>query len=114
MTAPAGGNFAVWQNDLFGNPVPFMSTVDGISAADSFTQGAGGHEHFYLGFTRAGLFELQFQITGTHNTLGLLSNTATFGFVAGVPEPSSMALLGCVGCGAVAGWYRRRRTAAAN
>ncbi len=115
MTAPAGGNFALWQNDAFGNPTPFMSTVDGISAADSFTQVAGGHEHFNLGFNRAGLFELQFQITGTHNTLGSLSDTATFSFIAGVPEPSSMALVGTAGFGLIAGWVRgRRKNAVAN
>jgi hypothetical protein len=108
MTAPAGGSFALWQNDAFGNPTAFMSTVDGISTADSFSQVAGGHEHFNLGFTREGIFELQFRISGTHNTLGFLSNTATFAFVSGVPEPSSMALLGCTGAGCIAGWWRRR------
>lgn len=111
FNGPAGGNFSLWQNGSFGNPVPFMTTSNGITSADKVTQNAGGHEHFNWGFTRAGVFEIQFQISGTHVTLGSLTDTATFTFVSAVPEPSSMALLACVGTASVFGWMRRKRSA---
>jgi surface-anchored protein len=97
VSAPAGSNFSVWNSDQFGNPILRMATSDGITAADSFTQAAGGHEHFNLGFTDIGTYQLGFRIAGVHNTLGARSDTATFTFQVGnisaVPEPSSLCLL---------------------
>ncbi|MEQ1828299.1 MAG: choice-of-anchor M domain-containing protein [Pirellula sp.] len=97
VSAPVGSNFSVWGSDQFGNPIVRMATSDGISAADSFTQAAGGHEHFNLGFTDVGTYQISLRIAGVHNTLGALSDSATFTFqvgnVSAVPEPSSLCLL---------------------
>jgi surface-anchored protein len=117
VTAPAGANVSIWQtnpNDPFGPPSVKVATSDGLTAADSFTQSAGGHEHFNVGFTREGAYELQFRIQGTHNTLGVLSDTAIYSFQVGtitaVPEPSSIALVfAAMGVG---GWCIRRRSQA--
>lgn len=104
------GQFALFQT-TFAGLKPYMSTANGLDGSDIFLQSAGGHEHLNWSFTSQGVYELQFQISGTHNTLGFLSDTATFSFISGVPEPSSMALLSCAGIGMAAGWVRRIRKA---
>lgn len=111
VASPAGSNFSLWSESL-GNPTVRMATSDGVTAADSFTQLAGGHEHFNLGFTQEGTYQISFRIQGVHNTLGSLSDTATFTFQVGnisaVPEPSTAlaitAIFGMVGI------YRIRRS----
>jgi hypothetical protein len=115
VKGPSGGNFALWQG--LNTPTPFMSTVDGVDpAADFFNQSRSleEHDHFTLGFTREGIYTIELQLTGTHLRDGLKTGTAIFTFDVGlssVPEPSSVALLGCAGIGMAAGWVRRIRKA---
>ncbi len=105
LTSFAGpGNFAVWRTTGF-VPTPFMSTVDGLSAADAFTLPIGAHDHFNLTFTEMGRYDVGFTASGVFNG-NMLTDTANFTFIAGVPEPSSMALMAVVGIG---GWWRYRR-----
>jgi hypothetical protein len=112
VSAPAGSNFSVWKEE-FGTPTPFFATSDGISAADVFKQTAGGHEHFFVGFTREGLYQIELSIAGDHKTLGALTDSAVFTFAVGVPEPTSTALLGVASLGLVARLVRRRKSKSA-
>jgi surface-anchored protein len=113
VSSPVGSNFSMWT-EVLGNPNVNVATSDGITIADSFTQAAGGHEHFNLGFTREGTYELRFRISGVHATLGALSDNAVYTFQVGtitaIPEPSSIALIS--GCLAVAVFVRSRKSKA--
>ena len=108
VSAPTGGNFSLWS-ESFGTPTVRFATSDGITVADAFTQTAGGHEHFFLGFSREGIYQVELGISGNHKTLGNLSGTGVFTYAAGVPEPSSIALLSVVSTGGCFGWIRRKR-----
>lgn len=105
LTGP--GDFALWASGVFGEPDVFMQTADGISGADVVLIEAGGHRHFNWGFTAPGVYELQLQFQGTHETLGLLTENATFAFVV-APEPSVFLLLGAGGAALI--FARRRRS----
>lgn len=109
VNGPALAEFAMWK-EAFGVVTPVIFTADGIGTNDSFTLEPGDHEHFFLGFTSEGIFDIEFEVSGLHLT-GLKSARGTFTFISGVPEPSSMALLSCAGIGMAAGWVRRIRKA---
>jgi len=51
-----------------------------------------GHDHFNWGFTEAGNWLVEITASGTHDTLGFMSDTQTFSFNV-VPEPSAYAAL---------------------
>ena len=104
VVAPGGsGHFAVWQVDGFGSLSNLaMSTAD--PGADAVVQAAGVHDHYNIGFTGTGLWEVTMTVSGTHATDGFVSDTRTVYFNV-VPEPST-ALLGGLGLLAM---FRRRR-----
>lgn len=101
MTGP--GEFSLAQV-LLGTPTFFMSTADGISGTDTYTQSADDHQHFMWYFTEPGDYSLTFGFAGTHVTDGAKTASATYNFSV-VPEPST-ALLGLLGA---LGLMRRRR-----
>lgn len=110
VQSPSGSFFSMWTTDTFGEPD--VVSVATFTGADSFDQTAGSHRHFNLGFTKEGLYEIEFQISGSHNTLGNLTDTARFTFLVGnstaVPEPTSLFLLGSVlSSGAAFAWRRK-------
>ena len=63
MTGP--GDFSLYLVDGFGKPTVFMSTRDGITAADRYDVIAGSHVHMNWGFTRPGTYTVSLQATGT-------------------------------------------------
>ena len=100
VSAPAGGNFFLWQDDEFGNPTQFMNSTD-LATYNKVWQNAGLHDHHNWGFTAEGTYEIQFQATGTpEGGSALNSGVQTYTFNV-VPEPSTYALLG-LGAGALA------------
>ncbi len=111
--------FALWQNDAFGNPVVFASSLVPTTAPtgiNTWTQNAFSHDHFNLGFTGEGIYDVSLTISGTNAgggaiAAGLYTDTASYRFVTGgaissVPEPSSALMLGIA---AFAGTCFRRR-----
>jgi surface-anchored protein len=107
------GEMAVWQSGLFGATVLF-NTYDGIDGNDAFNFPIGVHDHANYGFTEVGLYDVTIRVTGTHTSLGVLSDTATFRFrvepvpAAVIPEPSSIAMLGLGAFGVTGGVALRR------
>ena len=85
LTGVSGpGAFSVYGSGL--TPDFDMASSDGINAMDSFTMEAGHHEHFNLGFSAPGTYQIQMQVAGTHNTAGAVSTTQTLTFdVAAAP-----------------------------
>jgi len=64
MRGPADANFAMWQADGFNPPVVFMSTHNnGITDDDVYYISDGSHVHMNWGFTKAGLYEVHFQVS---------------------------------------------------
>lgn len=104
VSAPAGGNFSLWQ-DNGGSPIVRFATSDGISGSDSFLITPGGHEHYNWSFSKAGTYQLEFKVSGTHAIDGFGSDTQVFTFEV-APEPSK-ALFAGIGLGFV--FFRRRR-----
>lgn len=104
LTTPAGGHFSIYHFDTSGDLVFDMASSNGVSGADTFAVPVGAHLHLNLAFSHLGDYEVTFQVSGTHNTLGVLSETGTFGFSV-VPEPGSTLLL----LGGLAGLALRRR-----
>lgn len=97
ITGP--GDFLLWQDDGFGGANIFFD-----SAGDSLTLTAGSHTHYNWGFTEAGTYGLEFEITGTHVDDGVQSDSGLYTFQV-VPEPTT-AMLGALGSLAL---LRRRR-----
>lgn len=118
LTGP--GQFSIWQTDTFGNPTAFMSSADGISAADSLPVPIGSHAHYNYGFTQAGFYEVTLQATGTLTSGGTITSDPTtyyFGVEttspsAVAPEPGTLALAATGLLGFTGMVVKRRRSAA--
>ncbi len=98
ITGP--GQFRLWQDDGFGGAINYIDTESNLM---SFNLAPGSHTHYNWGFTELGEYDLEFQISGTHQIDGAQSASATFTYA--IPEPSS-ALLALSGL--LYGFRRRR------
>ncbi len=59
------GHFATWTTALGGAPVVWMSSLEGgITAADTFWLGSGGHAHPATGFSSTGLYAVTYDASG--------------------------------------------------
>ncbi|MCX6946668.1 MAG: choice-of-anchor M domain-containing protein [Verrucomicrobia bacterium] len=87
------GDFAMYRfsgSGSFSNPI---NTKNGVSSSDVLTvTSLDGHDHWNWAFSLAGLYELDFQASGTLNDVLYVSDIETYTFNV-IPEPSSGALL---------------------
>ena len=112
VNGPAGGVFSVWATDPFGERTVKLSSVNGF--ANSFSLPAGSHDHFSVGFNRAGTFDVSLRVSATRKSDNLtFSGDGTFTFYVdsvpsggAVPEPGSMAIFSVL---AIGSGYRRLR-----
>jgi surface-anchored protein len=93
ITGP--GQFAEFELDSFGNPIVFMNTRDGISAADHFDLTAGGDAHTAWAFSQPGRYTISLDASGTlaNGNVFTASGPVEFSFEV-VPEPKIWGLLG--------------------
>lgn len=109
-----GGQFVLFSNGSQANPS--INTVDGLSASDFVDLYAGGHDHFNLGFTAAGIYDLRFSAAGALVGGGTATASGVFRFVVGdvpptptVPEPGSLMMAGlAITAGGLIAARRRR------
>jgi len=59
------GHFALFFNDVFGQPIPRMNSRDGINADDALLLPLGSHLHCNWAFSAPGRYRLTFQVSGT-------------------------------------------------
>jgi surface-anchored protein len=101
------GQFSIWQDGI--TPTFFAASSNGLP--DNFSgPPLGGHDHFNLGFTAEGIYDITFQVSGNHAVDGFKSDSGVFQFAVGasaVPEPSTL-LVVLIG-GAVSGVSASRR-----
>jgi len=69
------GNFSLWQNDAFGNPIVGWTTANGLGDDDVISFGLPTHAHYNWGFTAPGEYVLGVTVTGTNITDGVLATT---------------------------------------
>ncbi|MGL4399926.1 MAG: TIGR03769 domain-containing protein, partial [Luteolibacter sp.] len=94
------GEFRLWQDDGFGGVIDYLNTLNSVT---SFSLAPGSHTHYNWGFTELGVYNLEFEISGTHVVDGAQSASAIFTYA--VPEPSSVLL----GLGGLLLAFRRHR-----
>lgn len=94
------GDFLLWQDDGLGGTNIFLDTADNVL---SFQIAPGSHTHFNWGFTDNAFFNLEFEISGEHETDAAQNGSAIYSFM--VPEPSTV-LMSALGAAAL---LRRRR-----
>lgn len=101
------GSFFLWDVGAFGELLPKMSSRDGLGAGDKVDLIAGSHGHYFMGFSAPGDYAIDFSVTGTHVTDGVLtSEAATYHFQV-VPEPGAPWLL-ALGAGLILARRPRR------
>jgi surface-anchored protein len=58
------GFYSVWSTDGFGAPTPYLTSSNGIDGTDALILGTGGHFHFDMAFTAAGVYAVTLEATG--------------------------------------------------
>ncbi|MBX3743005.1 MAG: choice-of-anchor M domain-containing protein [Akkermansiaceae bacterium] len=88
----AGGKFATWKVEGFGQAVFSFDTTDGITAADEIpTIPVSSHTHYNWGFTRPGLYRVTFEASGKlMPNHGNMVTTARKTFTFSVPFSSAV------------------------
>jgi hypothetical protein len=116
VNGPAGGVFSVWATDPFGAPIVKLSSVVGF--AKSFTLGAGVHDHYFVGFNRAGAFDVEIGVSARQiSSNQTFSGAGTFTFYVdsvpsggAVPEPGSIAIFSVFAMGSGYRMLKRRKS----
>jgi surface-anchored protein len=106
VSGPAGGHFSLSDSGGIFFARVFFATSDGIDGADQFEPILGSHAHYSWLFSKPGTYDISLEITGQHETGGLLSSVASYRFDV-IPEPSAAASV-LLAAGATL-FVRRRR-----
>jgi len=88
----AGGKFATWKVESFGQAVFSFDTTDGITTADEIpTIPVSSHTHYNWGFTKPGLYRVTFEASGKlMPNHGNVVTTARKTFTFAVPFSSAV------------------------
>jgi surface-anchored protein len=115
VNGPAGGVFSVFAQS-FGALTVKLSSVEGF--AKSFTLVGGLHDHFNVGFNRAGTFDVSLRVSATRiSDSQTFSGDGTFTFYVdsvpsggAVPEPGSIAIFSVFAMGSGYRMLKRRKS----
>jgi surface-anchored protein len=115
VNGPAGGVFSVFTESV-GVPTVKLSSVDGF--AKSFTLVGGSHDHYNVGFNRAGTFDVKLRVSATRiSDSQTFSGDGTFTFYVDsvpsggeVPEPGSIAIFSVFAMGSGYRMLKRRKS----
>ncbi|MGH8047638.1 MAG: TIGR03769 domain-containing protein [Chthoniobacterales bacterium] len=110
---PGDADFSLWTTGQFSSVTVWMASSDGIGANDAFYVTEGGHAHTNWGFSKAGYYQITFELGGylaSDPDTWIESAPTTWHFgvefqPSAIPEPSGWAL-GILGL-AVIGVARR-------
>lgn len=86
-----GGEFSLYKLQQ-SMPQFAMASSDGIDSQDCITLLAGGHDHYNFAFSKAGLYEISFEVSAYVDETTLVTDSGTFIFDV-VPEPATISLL---------------------
>jgi len=70
------GDFIVYINDMFGNPVVWYNSRDGLDTNDVHSLTAGGHSHVNWVFTVPGQYHIHFQASGILKSTGEMTTSS--------------------------------------
>ncbi len=110
LTGVSGpGSFVMYETDDFSVPTMLLSSLDGISGADSLLVPAGEHRHVNWAFSAPGDYVVTFNASGIRQSDSQFTTSGNVGYyfrVEAVPEPATAALMGV---GVLGLLLRRRR-----
>jgi surface-anchored protein len=86
VAAPAGSEFIIYRSSLG----VFDVSIDtqNLATYNALSVPAGGHRHFYFGFSEPGEYRLEFEASGTLIGGDAVTGSAVYAFTV-VPEPSA-------------------------
>jgi len=69
VDGPTNGHFSFFQVDALGAAKLYMNSGDGVDpAVDRHAFGHTGHDHYFWGFTKTGLYSVSFQLAATNSS----------------------------------------------
>jgi len=79
------GHFSAFQYDLFGSPIIWMASSDGIDSSDVFYLDENGHAHTNYGFSQLGIYRVGLRASAILDVDGstVVSNTEYITFAVG-------------------------------
>lgn len=82
VVAPFQGEFSLYHEPA----TRYMDTFDDSFANDSIAFFLQGHEHFSWSFSKSGLYQLGFKVSGTHAMDGYRETTTVLSFLVQAPR----------------------------
>jgi surface-anchored protein len=86
------GDFIVYQSDMFGKPVVWFNSRDGLDASDVQQLAAGGHTHVNWVFTAPGKYHVKFQASGVLAATGQTTTSEIAEYLFDVGDQPLLAL----------------------
>lgn len=107
------GHLSLTTTGVFGGNTIYFQTSDGISGADviNVSSQLPTHAHYNWYFTEKGVYTVDLTVSATLAGGGPVSDSGSFKFFVGVPEPSSMVLSTAAVMAIVCARRRRRGNA---
>lgn len=108
-SASGPGSFAVFDFNSLGEPIVVMNSLDGFSAADTFSAAPGSHSDLNWAFSQPGTYTVNFEASGILADGNAFTSSGPVAYTFEVvPEPGTWALMVLGGAGLVLRGVRHR------